>query len=167
VALKTYSFVACTYWGTTAISKDARAGRRTNVGIERSEGSIATVNPEMEELAKQVRSALASADVEAYGELLHPNVHWGAPDDPESGCHNREEALGWYRRGRAKGVRARVTETLVQGDKILVGMTVTGRQASKDDGGQEGRWQVLSVAEGKIVDICGFEDRDDAVSRLR
>lgn len=120
----------------------------------------------MEALAEQVRTALASADVEAYGELLDPNVRWGPPDDPESGCHNRKDALAWYRRGRARGVRARVTDTLVRGDKILVGLAVTSDQAAAGPGGESNRWQVLSVAKGKIVDIAGFENRDEAVSRL-
>ncbi len=100
-----------------------------------------------------------------YSELLDPNVRWGPADDPESGCHNRSEVLGWYRRGRAKGVRAKVTEVLVGGEKIMVGMTITGNAAAQSVG-IVSRWQILTVANGRIVDIRGFDNRDEALHRL-
>ena len=63
------------------------------------------------EIAELVRGALESAEFDAYRPLLDPNVHWGSPDDNAAGCRNRDEVLAWYRRGRAKGVRSRVSET--------------------------------------------------------
>jgi ketosteroid isomerase-like protein len=121
--------------------------------------------PTMEHLAERVRTALQSGDLTAYRELLDPNVRWGPLDDPSSGCTNRDEVLTWYRRGRARGVRAAVTETVVQGDTILVGLRVTGNPA-EEPGGEVDRWQVLRVVDGRIVDIRGFDDRVEAARRL-
>ena len=116
------------------------------------------------DLAARVRAALESADLGAIGELLHPNVRWGAPDDPEPSCQNRAQVLAWYRQGREAGVRARVTEVVAHGDKILVGLKVVGTAAAGELGGEADRWQVLTVDEGQIVDIRGFDDRGEAAA---
>src|SRR5437763_5974838 len=104
-------------------------------------------------IAARVREALDGADLTAIADLLDPGVRWGAPDDTEGGCQNREQVLGWYRRGREGGARARVTEVVPNGDKILVGLRVTGPPAAGAPGGEAARWQVLTVARGRVVDI--------------
>lgn len=119
-----------------------------------------------EQLAEQIRGALQSADLDAYRELLDPNVVWGPPDDPSWGCHSRDEVLAWYRRGRARGMRANVTETVVIRDRILVGLQVHGDIEAIDDRGAANRWQVLTIVAGRVSEIRGFEDRDEAVRRL-
>ena len=131
----------------------------------------------MESLARQVGTALSSADLSAFSDLLDPDVRWGAPGARSPACKNRDQVLTWYRRGRDSGTRAEVTETVVHGDKILVGLRVRGpRAADAPDGsvgsvgsvGPDGavpRWQVLTVAGGRIVDIVGFDDRSEAVAR--
>lgn len=128
----------------------------------------ATDPQQMEELAGQIEAALQTADLNGYRELLDPDVTWGAPDDADPGCRNRDQVLTWYRRGRADGVRAVVTETVIHHDKILVGLSVSdGRSSSDGGGGQTARWQILTVKRGRIVDIRGFEDRAVAVSRMK
>ena len=123
------------------------------------------VEPKAGELAEKVRAALDSADPEAIGDLLHPNVQWGAPDDPEPSCQNRRQVLAWYRRGRDAGVRARVIEVLAHGDKILVGLDVVGTSAAGEIGHEVERWQFLTVADGQIVDIRAFDNRNEAAGR--
>jgi ketosteroid isomerase-like protein len=113
----------------------------------------------------RIKLALESADLDAINDLLDPDVRWGAPDDEAPSCQNRRQVLAWYRRGRAAGVRARVTEVTAHGDKILVGLEVTGRPATDATGGEADRWQVLTVAEERIVDIRGFDDRQEAAAR--
>ena len=127
---------------------------------------MSTDQPTMEEMAQRIRIALQSADLATLGDLLDPNVRWGAPDDSAPGCCNREQVLSWYRRGRADGVRAEGTEIVVHANKILVGLTVVGNRAASENGGELDRWQVLTVAAGSIVDIRGFEDRTEAASRI-
>lgn len=127
---------------------------------------MATDLAEMEQIAGQVQAALQTADLTGYRELLDPNVTWGAPDDMNPGCRNRDQVLAWYRRGRAKGVRADVFETVVRNDKILVGLSIVGDQAPSDPRSDTNRWQILTVRDGLVADIRGFEERDAAMSRM-
>ncbi|MGD0880559.1 MAG: nuclear transport factor 2 family protein [Acidimicrobiales bacterium] len=127
---------------------------------------MATDPVDMEQVAGQIRTALQSADLDGYRELLDPDVTWGAPDDHNSGCRNRDQVLTWYRRGRAKGIRADVTEAGVYGDKILVGLDVVDDRSSSETRDATQRWQVLTIRNGLVADIRGFEDRATAVSRL-
>ena len=119
-----------------------------------------------DEIVELVRGALESADLDAYRLLLDPNVHWGSPNDSAAGCRNRDEVLAWYRRGRAKGNRAHVSETIVRGDHILIGMTLSGTPSSTPSDEKTDRWQVLTVLGGRVTDIRGFDAREDAVARL-
>jgi len=115
-------------------------------------------------LAAQIRDALAAADLDAYARLLHPEVRWGAPGDPSPPCQTRAQVLAWYRNGRSAGMRAHVTETVVGGDKILVGLRVSGSEAAMTAGEETDRWQVLTVRDGLVADIRGFDDRDEAAA---
>ncbi len=99
-------------------------------------------------LAGQVCSALETADLVAFRHLLHPDVRWGAPDARVPSCRNRDQVLAWYERGHQSGTRAEITETLVLGDKILVGLTVHGPRAADSHDGAVPRWQVLTVHGG-------------------
>jgi ketosteroid isomerase-like protein len=119
----------------------------------------------METLAAQVRLALDAADLEAFEELLDPDVTWGAPDARRPTCRNRAQVLRWYQRGRESGVRAKVSDVVVVGQKLLVGLTVRGSESAQDGGGAAPRWQVLTVRNGRVVDIVGFDDRSEAVDR--
>jgi len=114
----------------------------------------------MHSLAARVRSALAAADPAQFAELLDPNVTWGAPDDPAPSCRNRRQVLAWYEQGRAAGRRAQVRDVTVHGDKLLVSMLVT---SSATDAGDP-RWQVLTVTDGRITDIRGYDDEAAALA---
>lgn len=117
----------------------------------------------MDQLAAQVRGALEAANLDAYAELLGRDVRWGPPGDPVPPCRSRAQVLAWYQRGRETGTRARVIETVVAGDKILVGLKVS-RTAAPDAGAESDRWQVLTVRDGQITDITGFGDRGEAAA---
>jgi len=124
-----------------------------------------TEHPTAPDLAESVAAALGSANLDAFAHLLAPDVGWGPPDDPVSGCHNRTEVLGWYRASRQRGMRAEVTEVVAGTDKLLVGLRVFGPPPAADIDGAVERWQVLTVSEGKVSDIRGFDDRAEAVRR--
>jgi SnoaL-like domain len=126
-------------------------------------GEGQTVGPE---IVERVRAALESAELTAIGDLLDPNVRWGAPDDPAPGCTNRDQVLAWYQRGRTAGVRARVTEMAVHGDQLLIGLRVSGNPAAQAGDGEVDRWQVVRIRSGRIVDIRGFDHRADAAARV-
>jgi RimJ/RimL family protein N-acetyltransferase/ketosteroid isomerase-like protein len=118
----------------------------------------------MDHIAAQVRQALEAADLEAYADLLDDGVRWGPPGDPVPPCRSRAQVLAWYRRGRETGTRARVTETQVAGDKILVGMKVASQADATSQTREADRWQVLTVRGGRVAEIVGFGDRDDAAA---
>jgi len=115
----------------------------------------------MARLAEQVTAALSAADPDQFAHLLDPNVTWGAPGDPAPSCRNRRQVLAWYQRGRAGGRRAEVHRVTTHGDKILVAMTVTSADGPASGRG-EPRWQVLTVVDGRIADIRGYDDEQDA-----
>ena len=116
-------------------------------------------------IVERVRSALESTDLDAGSGLLDPGVRWGASDDHNPSCQSRQQVLASYWRGRDAGVRAYVTETVVYADRILVGLAVTGRPGAEVAASQANRWQVLTVGAGGVVDIRGFDIRDEVVAR--
>jgi ketosteroid isomerase-like protein len=118
-----------------------------------------------ERIARQVRIAYEAADLSAFSDLLDPNVRWGAPDDPSPSCHNRKQVLAWYQRARESGLRAHVSEVVTYRDRVIVGLTVAGRPAAREAGGEAERWQVLTIRGGRIVDIVAFNERSEAVAR--
>ena len=68
--------------------------------------------------------------------------------------------------GGTQGMRADVVETFADQDKILVGLSVY--DANHEHGRTDAnRWQALTVEHGKVTDIRGFDDREDAARRMR
>lgn len=108
----------------------------------------------VEDIAAKIRAALDSADLERFADLLDPHVTWGLPGDPSPPCQSRQEVLEWYANGRAAGRRAHVIDVRTHDDKIMVAMTVT----SPEDDTTADRWQVLTVADGRVSDIRGYDD---------
>lgn len=122
------------------------------------------VDRTIEELAIEIRRALAAEDVSAYSDLLDPNVTWGAPGAHNPSCKNRNQVLSWYEQGRARGVRGSVFDVEVLGDRLLVSMSVRGTDDARERGGTVLRFQVMKVRDGRIVAIAGFDDKEDALA---
>jgi len=118
----------------------------------------------LEELARKLRGALETGDLSFLGELLDPEVHWGPPGDPSPPCQTREQVIAWYERAKQSGASARVSEVTVLGDRILVGLVVVGTNESRSRGGHAARWQLLTVRDGRVVDIVGFEQKAEAAA---
>jgi ketosteroid isomerase-like protein len=125
---------------------------------------VSDYSRQAEGLAALIGQALAAADLDAYAELLHPQVRWGAPGDPAPPCQNRAQVLAWYRAGRDAGTRARVIDTVVAGDRILVGLRVSGTDADSGASDESDRWQVLTIRDGMVADIRGYDTRDEAAA---
>ena len=118
----------------------------------------------MEDTAQRVWAALEASDASAFGDLLDPDVTWGAPGARHPTCRNRNQVVEWYERGKESGAGAHVTEVVVLGNRLLVGLTVRGTEGARERGGVALRWQVLTVSGGRVTDIVGFNDREDAVA---
>ncbi len=119
---------------------------------------------EMDEIAGQVRRAMASQDIAAFSELLDPDVTWGAPGARSPSCQNRQQVLAWYQRGRDAGVSGSVNDIEVCGTNLLVTLVVQGSESAEERGGAALRFQVLTVRGAKIVNIVGFDDKADAIA---
>ena len=48
-------------------------------------------------------------------------------------------------------------------DRLLVSMSVRRTQSARERGAAALRYQVLTVRNGKIVDIVGFDDKVEAI----
>ena len=72
--------------------------------------------------------------------------------------------LAWYQRGKEAGVRGSVYGVEVRGDRLLVSMSMRGTESARERGGAALRFQVLTVRDGRIVDIVGFDDKAEALS---
>ncbi len=120
----------------------------------------------MKRVAAQIATALSTSDLDMLGDLLDSDVRWGPPGEDGPACTSREQLLAWYRRGRYSGASAQVTETSVHGAHILVGLNVTSPAYGLLGRGVVQRWQVVSVHDGRVRHIVGFEGRDDAIEYL-
>ena len=121
---------------------------------------------ETAELTERVRLALESGDLGAIRDLLDPGARWGAPGGPhDADCRNRDQVVAWWARARAAGARAVVTEVTAGAGTLLVGLEVTGTPAAREAGGAAERWQVLTLRDGRIIDIRGFDGRAAAAGR--
>jgi hypothetical protein len=118
----------------------------------------------MDEVAVLVRQAMATEDLAAFTELLDPKVTWGAPGSRNPTCQSRDQVLTWYQRGRDAGVRGTVYDVEVLGDRLLVTLTVRGTENAEERGGTALRYQVLTVQSGRIVEIVGFDEKDEALT---
>ena len=117
-------------------------------------------------LTERVRFALESGDLDAIGELLDPGARWGAPEGPsDADCHNRDQVIAWWAGARAAGARAVTTEVTPGAGTHQVGLEVTRTPAAREAGEAAERWQVLTVRDGRIADIRGFDDRAAAAAR--
>jgi hypothetical protein len=72
--------------------------------------------------------------------------------------------IAWYSRAKESGATAQVSEIVVLGNRILVGLAVTGTRSAAQSGGQAARWQLLTVRAGLVVDIVGFDQRSETVA---
>ena len=116
----------------------------------------------MHQVAGRVRAALAAEDLSAFTELLDPAVTWGPPGARKPTCRNRNQVLAWYQRGHEAGIRGSVFDIEVIGDRLLVSMSLRGTESARERGGAALWYQVLTVRNGRIVDIVGFDDKADA-----
>ncbi len=121
----------------------------------------------MNEVAEEVRKVMASGDATAFAVLLDPNVTWGAPGARNPTCKNRNQVLNWYQRAQEAGVRGSPIDIDVRGSRLLVTLTVQGTDGARERGGTALRFQVLTVRNGRIVEIVGFDDKSEAIEYAR
>jgi ketosteroid isomerase-like protein len=110
----------------------------------------------------QLRDALASRDLEAFGALLSDDVRWGDDSHPR-GCRNRSEVLKTFARALSAGVDGTVSELESGPQGILCRFDVTRPEGDlrADD---LDVFHVYLVSNGQIVQILRFFDRESAAN---
>jgi hypothetical protein len=68
---------------------------------------------------------------------------------------------------RENGVRAEITDVVVIGENLVVGLKILADKERKPRSKNVARWQVLSVEDGRITEIRGYETRGDATAYAR
>jgi hypothetical protein len=116
----------------------------------------------MEMLAARVRYAMEAIDLDEMARLLAPDARWGAPEQEVPTCRNAIEILSWYEMARANGIRADITEVTVVGENIVIGLIILAPAVGKKKAKDQERWQVLSVRDGRIAEIRGYQRRGEA-----
>lgn len=119
----------------------------------------------MDKAARELRIALETADLGAFADSLSPNVPWGPPGAKTPTCQSKNQVQTWYERGRSSGASAKVSEVVVAGNRVQVGLLISAPRA-REEGGRAARWQVYTLSDGLIVDIVGFDQKSAAVSWL-
>ena len=120
------------------------------------------------ELAEQLRSLFDGNDLKGLAPLLGDDVRWGGDEDTDDTCHNRADVLAWYGKLQSAGVDATVHEVMVEGDSIVVALTMTWPAAFMAEHHRPPVvYQVFRVDGGKIADIRGYPERDEALAEAR
>jgi hypothetical protein len=82
-------------------------------------------------------------------------------------CGTRKEVLDWYRQVLTAGTTATVHSVEVDGDSVILGITMAGEATGARPGPPERVYQVYTVAAAEIVQIRGYPDRASALARAR
>ncbi|MGB9184475.1 MAG: nuclear transport factor 2 family protein [Solirubrobacteraceae bacterium] len=73
------------------------------------------------DLARRGYEAALAGDLDVIAGLLDPDVTWNGGDPTAPGaCHNRQEALEFMRRARARGGVGELVDVIDAGDKVVV-----------------------------------------------
>jgi ketosteroid isomerase-like protein len=123
----------------------------------------------------QTDEAVVRTAYEAYGQgevtrlldLVHPDLEWtyldpSMPDPQPQVCYGRAELAAALGQQAEQGLFSQVDEIASSGDKVMVVARTLGadqRRAWRDG---DRSYLVLTMAQGQIVAIRAFRDRDEA-----
>ncbi|HET9732285.1 MAG TPA: ankyrin repeat domain-containing protein [Acidimicrobiales bacterium] len=113
----------------------------------------------MADIADALEAAHAEGDLELLASLLHPEVRWTGE------CTNKAQVLDWYRDLLAEGTQATVHSVEVDGDAVILGLSVTRTAKGARPAPAQRLYQVFTVAGAQIVEIHGYPDRATAHAR--
>ncbi|HLI01743.1 MAG TPA: ankyrin repeat domain-containing protein [Acidimicrobiales bacterium] len=107
---------------------------------------------ELRELAEALLAAYEQRDIDGFGALLSPDVHWGAGP---VGCTNKAQVLTWYQAAFGGGIRVVIDAVEVLDDRIVVDLRWGRQPADARPVALEPRRQIFHVRDGEIVEITG------------
>jgi ketosteroid isomerase-like protein len=89
-------------------------------------------------------------------EILDPELHWYPADEPDAdgACHNRDDALAFFRRAAADGVGADLVDVRDAGDRVVL---LLQRRPPADWGERpEPHGEVVTVRDGRITEMVVY-----------
>jgi hypothetical protein len=113
----------------------------------------------MVDIARRIEAAYRDLDLELLGSLLHPQVHWTGV------CTNKGEVLAWYRNLLTDGIRSTVESVEVDGDAVVLGLSVARQAEGARPAPPELLYQVFTVGNAQVIDIHVYPDRASALTR--
>ncbi|MDE3206335.1 MAG: ankyrin repeat domain-containing protein [Acidobacteriota bacterium] len=113
----------------------------------------------MADIADALEAAHTEGDLELLASLLHPEVRWTGE------CTNKAQVLDWYRDLLAEGTQATVHSVEVDGDAVILGLSVTRTAKGARPAPAQRLYQAFSVDGAQIVEIHGYPDRASAHAR--
>jgi ankyrin repeat protein len=113
----------------------------------------------MAEIAEALQAAHTDGDLDLLGSLLHPEVRWTGE------CTNKAKVLDWYRDLLAEGTQARVDSVEVDGDAVILGLSVTRSATGARPAPAQRLYQAFSVDGAQVVEIRAYPDRASAHAR--
>jgi hypothetical protein len=114
--------------------------------------------------AEKLRVAFEEGDEELLASLLDPAVRWGGEEETPETCHSRGEVLAWYGKLRQAGVSATVEEVVDRGNVLVLGLALSRPESGPFSEVPTVLYQVFSLAKGKVIDIRGFPEREEALT---
>ena len=116
-------------------------------------------DPAVNAVAAALPAALAERTPAAFSRLLAHDVRWGAEQDAEQTCHNRDDVTRFYAGLLAGGLTVDVLDTTVSGRQVRARLRVTGPGGDQDSRTTQ---VVFTVREGLVVDILEVGGEDTA-----
>ena len=113
----------------------------------------------MADIARHLEAAYRHFDIDLLGSLLHPQVHWTGV------CGNRAQVLEWYRGLLADGIRSTVESVEVDGDAVVLCLTVARQAEGARPAPPEFLYQVFTVESLQVIEIRVYPDRASALAR--
>jgi ketosteroid isomerase-like protein len=125
------------------------------------------MSQENEALVREAYEAYNRGDTAQLLELIHPGVEWTYLDpadaDPQPQvCHGRDQFAWALSRQAEQGLKSEVEEIAAGGDKVLVVARTPGVDQHRAWRNGDHNILVLTLADGQVVAMRAFRDRDQA-----
>ena len=125
------------------------------------------MSQENEALVREAYEAYSRGDTARLLQLIHPNLEWTYLDpadaDPQPQvCRGRGELAGALAGQARQGLKSEVEEIAASGDKIMVVTRTPGVDQHRAWHNGDRDILVLTLAEGQVVAMRAFRDRDQA-----
>ena len=117
----------------------------------------------LQALADTLEAAFDQRDAALLAPLLAADVRWGDEEETPETCHSDREVLAWYERLRAEGVGVQVEEVVVRKRAVMLGLLVSWPGEGPESDAQQ-LWQTFAVADGLVVEIRGYPEREEALA---